>query len=127
MTRCEDPARVVTFHRSIDALASWMEEAETEPNLKAMVTTYLRGMDHTTMRGVVDTMDVRLPTYFTKDRLNSIAKVQDILCWDCMLKGRIPKLFVIHQRSHLAQVKTRMTAKRWTKLLITKLLEITHK
>ena len=49
VTRCEDPARVVTFHRSIDALASWMEEAETEPNLTAMVITYLRGMDHMTM------------------------------------------------------------------------------
>ena len=127
VTRCKDPARIVTFHRSIDALALWMEEAETEPNLKTMVTTYLREMDHMTMRGVVDSIKVRLPTYFTKDRLNSIAKAQDILGWDCMLEGRIPKLFVLHQRSHLAHMKTRMTAKRWAKTLITKLLQITHK
>merc|ERR1712115_656525 len=97
------------------------------PNLKTMVTTYLKETDHKTMRGVVDTMKVRLPGYFTKDRLNSIAKVQDRLGWDCMLNGRIPKLFVLHQRCHLAHKKTRMTAKRWTKTLITKLLQITHK
>ena len=127
VTRCEDPARIVTFHRSIDALAVWMEEAETEPNLKTMITTYLKGMDRRTMRGVVDTMKVRLPGYFTKDRLNTIAKVQDKLGWDCMLEGRIPKLFVLHQRCHLAHKKTRMTAKRWAKTLITKLLKITHK
>merc|ERR1712115_397650 len=97
------------------------------PNLKTMVTTYLKETDHKTMRGVVDTMKVRIPTYFTKDRLNSIAKVQDRLGWDCMLEGRIPKLFVLHQRCHLAHKKTRMTAKRWAKTLITKLLKITHK
>merc|ERR1712051_314170 len=64
---------------------------------------------------------------YIKERLNNLAKAQEILGWDCMLEGRIPKLFVLHQRSHLAHVKTRMTAKRWAKTLITKLLQITHK
>ena len=127
VTRCEDPARVITFDRSVDALALWMKEAETEPNLMTMVITYLKEMDEKTMRSVVDTMDVRLPTYFTRERLNNLAKAQDILGWDCMLEGRIPKLFVLHQRSHLAHVQTRMTAKRWAKTLITKLLQMTHK
>ena len=104
-----------------------MKEAETEPNLMAMVTAYLRGMDRMSMRKVVDTMDVRLPRYFTRNRLNNIAQAQDILGWDCMMEGRIPKLFVLHQRGHLAHVKTRWTAKRWAKTLITKLLQITHK
>merc|ERR1712051_192436 len=79
------------------------------------------------MRAVVDTMDVRLLTYFTREQLNNLAKAQDILGWDCMLEGRIPKLFVLHQRCHLAHVQTRMTAKRWAKTLVTKLLQITHK
>merc|ERR1712051_613203 len=79
------------------------------------------------MRAVVDTMDVRLLTYFTRERLNNLAKAQEILGWDCILEGRIPKLFVLHQRSHLAHVQTRMTAKRWAKTLITKLLQMTHK
>merc|ERR1712051_487783 len=64
---------------------------------------------------------------YIKERLNNLAKAQYILGWDCMLEGRIPKLFVLHQRSHLAHLKTRMTAKRWAKTLITKLLQITHK
>ena len=127
VTRCEDPARVITFDRSVDALASWMEENETEPNLITMIVAYLKERDNKTMRSIVTTMQTRLPTHFTKERLMDLAKAQDILGWDCMLKGRIPKLFVVHQQSHLAHVKTRTTAKRWAKLLITKLLQMTHK
>lgn len=42
-----------------------------------------------------------------------MAKVQDRLEWDCMLEGRIPRIFVEHQRAFLAHTTTRMTAKRW--------------
>merc|ERR1712115_530101 len=97
------------------------------PNLKTMITIYLKEMDHKTMREVLDTMEVRLPGYFTRDRLNTLAEAQDRLGWDCMMEGRIPNHFVVHQRAHLAHTKTRMTAKRWAKTLITKLLKITHK
>ena len=104
-----------------------MEESKTEPNLITMIATYLKERDNKTMQSVVTTMQTCLPPYLEKERFTYLAKAQDILGWDCMLKGRIPKLFVIHQRSHLAQVKTRITAKRWAKLLITELLQITHK
>ena len=43
------------------------------------------------------------------------------------MEGRIPKHFVVHQRGHLARIETRMTAKTWARLFITKLLQITHK
>ena len=36
-------------------------------------------------------------------------------------------MFVEHQRTHLASIKTKMTAKRWAKGLITNLLQLTHK
>merc|ERR1712115_213445 len=44
-----------------------------------------------------------------------------------MIAGKIPKHFVVHQRGHLARTETRMTAKTWARLFITKLLQITHK
>ena len=111
VTRCEDPARVVTFDKSIDALAKWMEESETEPNLLAMITTYLKGRDGRTMKSVLTDMQTCLPSYFGKDRLVFLAEAQDRLGWDCMIKKRIPEHFVVHHRAHLSHRKTRMTAK----------------
>ena len=43
------------------------------------------------------------------------------------MEGRIPKIFVEHQRTHLAHADTRMTAKMWARGLITRLLQMTHK
>ena len=74
VTRCEDPARVITFDRSVDALASWMEENETEPNLITMIATYLKERDNKTMQSVVTTMQMRLPSYFEKERLANLAR-----------------------------------------------------
>ena len=80
-----------------------------------------------TMKLVVADLQTCLPSYFGRTRLVFLAEAQDRLGWDCMLEGRIPKHFVVHQRAHLAHTKTRMTAKTWTRLLITKQLQITHK
>ena len=44
-----------------------------------------------------------------------------------MLEGKIPTLFLAHQRAHQAHINTRMTTKRWARDLITKLLQMTHK
>ena len=88
-----------------------MKETKTEPNLTTIIT-YLKERDHKMIRTVVETMQTHLPAHFRKERLINLVRAQDILGWDCMPKGRIPKLFVIHQRCHLARVKTRMTAKR---------------
>ena len=90
VTRCEDPARVITFDRSVDALASWMEENKTEPNLLSMITTYLKERDNKMMQSVATTMQTCIPSYFGRERLAVLAQSQDRLGWDCMLKGRIP-------------------------------------
>ena len=44
-----------------------------------------------------------------------------------MLEGRIPTLFIAHQRAHQTHINTKMTAKRWARILRTKILQITHK
>ena len=69
VTRCEDPARVVTFDKSIDALAKWMHESETEPNILVMITTYLRGRGKRGMVSVLTGIQTCLPSYFNRDRL----------------------------------------------------------
>ena len=104
-----------------------MEENNTEPHLLAMITNYLTGKDKTTMESVVSDMQTCLPSYFGRTRLVLLAKVQDRLGWDCMLEGRIPTLFVTHQRAHPAHINARITAKRWVRELIIKLLQMTHK
>ena len=127
VTRCEDPARVITFDKLINALAKWMHESGTEPNLLVMITTYLRRRGKRGMESVLTDMQTCLLSYFGRDRLELLAKAQDRIGWDCMTEGRIPKHFVVHQRGRLARTETRMTAKTWARLFITKLLQIMHK
>ena len=43
------------------------------------------------------------------------------------MEGWIPKIFVEHQRTHLAHTDMRMTAKRRARGLVTRLLQITNK
>lgn len=83
--------------------------------------------ENDTMESITKKMHNDLPEYYSKIRLERMAKVQDRLGWDCMMEGRIPKIFVEHQRTHLAHTETRMTAKRWARGFIQRLLQMTHK
>ena len=79
VTRCKDPARVITFDRSVDALSTWMEKNEAEPNLPTMITSYLKGRDNRTQLSVVTDMQTCLPSYFGRERLMLLAKAQNRL------------------------------------------------
>ena len=68
-----------------------------------------------------------LPAHYADCRLERMALIQDRLGWDNLVEGRIPTIYVEHRRMHLASIKTTMTAKRWAKGLITRLLQMTHK
>ena len=104
-----------------------MEDNGTEPHLLTMITNYLKGRDKMMMELIVCNMHKCLPCYYGQTRLVRLAKMQDRLGWDCMLEGRIPTLFVTHQRAHLAHKTTRMITKRWAHGIITRLLQMTHK
>ena len=108
-------------------LTKWMRENDTEPHLQTMISTYLMEREKKTMENIAGTIHNSLPHHYSKLRLERMAKVQDRLGWDCIMEGRILKIFVEHQRTHLAHTSTRMTAKRWTRGLIARLLQITHK
>ena len=79
------------------------------------------------MTEITTSIPLNLPPYYSKQRPRNLGEVQDGLGWDCMVEGRIPSMFVRHQRTHLAHTETRMTAKRWARGLIQKLLQMTHK
>ena len=127
VTRCKEPGRKAVFEGSVAELTKWMQENDTEPHLQTMISTYLLEREEKTMENIAETMHNSLPHYYSKLRLERMAKVQDRLGWDCMMEGRIPKIFVEHQRTHLAHTSTGMTAKRWARGLITRLLQMTHK
>ena len=79
------------------------------------------------MTEIATSIPLNLPPYYSTQRPRNLGEVQDRLGWDCMVEGRIPSLFVRHQRTRLAHAETRMTAKRWARGLIQKLLQMTHK
>ena len=79
------------------------------------------------MTEIATSIPLNLPQYYSKQRPKNLGEVQDKLGWDCMVEGRIPSMFVRHQRTYLAHTETRMTAKRWARGLIQKLLQMTHK
>ena len=112
VTRCDDPGRETVFKGSVTELTKWMRENDTEPHLLTMISTYLMERENETMENIAATMHNYLPHYSGRTRLERMAKAQDRLGWDCMMEGRMPKIFVEHQRTHLAHTNTRMPANR---------------
>ena len=127
VTRCDNPDRKTVFKGSVKELTKWMREHDTEPHLLTIISTYLMERENKTMWELAATMQTCLPHYYGRPRLKRMTKSQDRLGWDCMMEGRIPKICVEHQRTYLAHTDTRMTAKRWARGLITRLLQMTHK
>ena len=79
------------------------------------------------MADIVRGMSLAQATDYAECRWERMANIQDRLGWDNLVEGRIPAIYVEHQRMYLATVKTRMTAKQWAKGFITRLLQMTHK
>ena len=96
VTRCKDPGRKEVFKRSAQELTKWMEENNTEPHLKTMISPYLMERENKNMEEIVATMKNCLPNYYGRPRLLRMAQNQDRLGWDCILEGQIPKIFVQH-------------------------------
>ena len=127
VTRCQDPGRKQLLKDSINQIATWMDDNNTEPHLADMIKSYMAGGGKEPMVNIARRMHRDLPAHYADCRLERMALIQDRLGWDNLVEGRIPMIYVEHQRMHLASIKTTMTAKRWAKGLITRLLQMTHK
>ena len=61
------------------------------------------------------------------NRYAKIAKVQNILGWDCLMEGRILSILMQHQHEHIRNMQNQMTTKRWVEGMIQQLTGVVHR
>ena len=108
---------VETLLGTIDFLDSWTKKIGTDKGLQNCLVGYSKG------RGGITTKD----TVGNKiHRLYPLVQSQDLIGWRKFMEGMISKEITCIQKSYLALSSYHLSIKRWTKGLITKLLEVTH-
>ena len=119
ITLCANKTRDALYTKSVDALCDWMERCHTDPKLAAMIESYLRARNTSTM--------VESCPWTTHSKYGVLAEYHDKLGWQNFIEGRLLSYYVDIQRSYLATQKTYLTAEGWGKGIIEQLLRITHK
>lgn len=114
---CKDPARSAVFERSVDALVEWMESQRTDPPLTHLLSTYLRGRGNVYMSSLCSSRSI----YY------DLAEMVDLLGFQGLLEGRIPRLFYTARLDDIKRRRLRKHAGHWCDGLILRLLQITHR
>ena len=114
--RCNDPERLLLWKDSVNDLAQWLSEKDTDPNIQELIIGYLQG------RGAVMLGNIpNLPMHFQR-----LAEEQDTIGWDNFTEGKISKEFRRIQHEYLVSIDSRKTALHWSAQLISKLLLLVH-
>ena len=117
ITRCRDKGRREMLRLSVEELVDWMTDC-SDSDLVDIMEEYLLAQDSKLMEDCVNQGE---------SKFHELAFAQDQLGWDSLLEGRICSLFIEQAREYLKEIGSYMTAEKWGRLFITKLLNITHK
>ena len=77
---CNDEGRVDTLMKSVDLLASWMMEANTDPNLRECIVDYAKGRGTVSMSELCHDKDTRF---------RQMAANQDKIGWRRFMEGMV--------------------------------------
>ncbi len=117
MIYCRDPARSEVYSSSVDKLVTWLAGQNTDPELTALLSAYLRG------RGDHSMLSLCRPY----SRYCQLADMVDNLGLRNLLEGRIPRLFYDCRLADIQRRGLRKHAGHWCNGLILRLLQITHR
>jgi hypothetical protein len=116
--RCPDPVRTQLYNEGVDQLFTWLVSNNTPPDLAQIIKYYIAGRGSSTMESLVNSYS---PYY-------SIAKIQDLIGFDNLLVGRLPKALVLRMAPILANSGRRgLTAESWASRFSRELLLFTHR
>ena len=118
ITRCREPTRTSLYHEGINDIKNWMITNHTPSHLAQLFSTYLSSRGETTMESL-------LPH---NSSLITLAQAQDLIGFDNLLVGRLPKLLITTMEPILASLNNRkFTIHRWAQELSRQLLLFTHR
>ena len=104
---------MTAYEKSLEDLAIWMEEADTDPCIAAFFMTTLRERSFPA--------DHPIP-----DDLQQAVDDQRQIGWDNILFGRLATQWQDLQQTHLSSTKSRRSAERWAADMTYKLLQLSH-
>ncbi len=114
---CNHAGRVDVLMKSINLLACWLTEVDTDPNLWGCIVDYAKGHREVTMSDICLGMDTRY-------RL--MAQDQDAIGWRRFMEGMICQQIREIQAMYTVIEGSRVTLEHWTMGVVVKLLEATH-
>jgi hypothetical protein len=115
LNRCMDSGRTLLFDTDLNELRGWLLQT-TDRELSYWLYHYwlLRGEYSMSSLGM------------TSPAMKEIAAGFDLIGWEDTLHGRLPLALLRYQNVYCVSVNSRSTGADWMKILITKLLKISH-
>ena len=114
---CNHEGRVDVLMKSIDLLATWMTEVDTDPDLRDCIMEYARGRGGITMSELCSSLDTRF-------RL--MAHDQDEIGWRRFMEGMISQRMRTIQSEYSVIEGSKVTPDQWGSGVVIKLLETSH-
>ncbi len=115
LNKCRDPGRTKLFETDVEDLRIWMAE-NTDWELRYWITQYLLLRGTRTMSSLGD-----MSTW-----MKEIACEVDLIGWEDMLHGRLPRGLHTYQTAYCRLRNSRLTGTDWMKKFAAKLLSISH-
>jgi hypothetical protein len=116
---CPEEGRVKMLHKLSEELLDWLDDAGTPRDLTFLIVKYIQGRGESTMAEIVYTH--QLPEEYLE-----FANAQDFIGWRRFLEGMVSAELAKLVRNTGFQEHGKLTADKWGRTLIQKLLEITH-
>jgi hypothetical protein len=117
---CNDVGRVNTLLALINQLASWLSEADTDPDLRDCIIEYAEGRGYISMMEICDELGLD-----HKYRLMAID--QDKVGWRRFMEGMVCRRMRDIQAEYADSVGSySLLPTMWAQTLVIKLLEMTH-
>jgi hypothetical protein len=116
---CKDVGRVETFIKSIDLLDHWLDDKDTDPELRMCITEYAQGRGNSTMYDICRENDL-------DESFLAMAREQELIGWRRFMEGMICSSMRRIQSNFAETVVSNLAITRWASGLVIKLSEATH-
>ena len=114
---CQDEGRVDVLLKSIDLIASWLAEVDTDPDLRDCIIEYAKGRGGLSMSEICYNLD---------RRFQLMAQDQDEIGWRRFMEGMICQRMRAIQEEYTVTDGSQVTPDQWASGVVIKLLEATH-
>jgi hypothetical protein len=113
--RCPHPEAKKAWRKSVAALETWMMQQSTDPTLRKVILEHINSWRN---------LSTPQPNTHSTLKINEVIHCQSIIGWAPFLRGFIHCEWKEIQNQYLKSINSKLSHKRWQKMLIKKLWEI---